>query len=68
MKSYRRSKSIMWNPLNDKTMNLLEKIDEICAKSVTPERFEKVWGVSIEEHLDRLMEFVEEQKKLEEKR
>lgn len=48
-------------------MNLLEKIDEICAKSVTPERFEEVWGVSIEEHLDRLMEFVEEQKKLEEK-
>lgn len=68
MKSYRRSKSIMWNPLNDKTMNLLEKIDEICANKVTPERFEQVWGVSIEEHLDRLMEFVEEQKKLEDKR
>ena len=49
-------------------MNLLEKIDEICAKSVTPERFEEFWRVSIEEHLDRLMEFVEEQKKLEEKR
>ena len=58
----------MLNLLNDKAMNLLEKIDEICADKVTPERFEQVWGVSIEEHLDRLMEFVEEQKKLEEKR
>lgn len=58
----------MLNLLNDKAMNLLEKIDEICANKVTPERFEQVWGVSIEEHLDRLMEFVEEQKKLEEKR
>lgn len=58
----------MLNHLNDKAMNLLEKIDEICANKVTPERFEQVWGVSIEEHLDRLMEFVEEQKKLEEKR
>lgn len=58
----------MLNPLNEKAMNLLEKIDEICANKVTPERFEQVWGVSIEEHLDRLMEFVEEQKKLEEKR
>lgn len=57
----------MLNPLNDKAMNLLEKIDEICANKVTPERFEQVWGVSIEEHLDRLMEFVEEEKKSEKK-
>lgn len=44
-------------------MNLLEKIDELRANKVTPERFEKVWGKDIEEHLDRLMEFVEQQKK-----
>ena len=42
-------------------MNLLEKIDELRAQSVTPEKFEMVWGVSIEDHLDRLMEFVAEQ-------
>ena len=42
-------------------MNLLEKIDELRAQSITPEKFEKVWGVSIEDHLDRLMAFVEEQ-------
>ena len=33
-------------------MNLLEKIDEIRAKSVTPEKFEKMWGISLEDYLD----------------
>ncbi|MCR5040428.1 MAG: hypothetical protein K6A94_13975 [Bacteroidales bacterium] len=42
-------------------MNLLDKIDEMRAKSVTPEQFKEVWGVSIEEHLQELMAFVEEQ-------
>ena len=42
-------------------MNLLEKIDELCANKVSPEKFEEVWGTSIEDHLDRLMEFVEQQ-------
>lgn len=42
-------------------MNLLEKIDELRAQKVTPEKFEETWGVSIEDHLDRLMAFVEEQ-------
>jgi len=42
-------------------MNLLDKIDEMRAKSVTPEQFNEVWGVSIEEHLQELMAFVEEQ-------
>ncbi len=42
-------------------MNLLEKIDELRANKVTPEKFESVWGTSIEDHLDRLMAFVEEQ-------
>lgn len=42
-------------------MNLLEKIDELRANSVTPNRFEKVWGVSIEQHLDEMMAFVMDQ-------
>ena len=42
-------------------MNLLEKIDELRANKVTPSKFEEVWGTSIENHLDRLMEFVEQQ-------
>ena len=42
-------------------MNLLDKIDELRANSVTAERFEKVWGLSIEDHLDELMRFVKEQ-------
>lgn len=45
----------------EKEMNLLEKIDELRANKVTPEKFESVWGTSIEDHLDRLMAFVEEQ-------
>ena len=43
-------------------MNLLEKIDELRAQSVTSEQFEKTWGYSIEEYLERMMAFVEEQK------
>ena len=43
-------------------MNLLEKIDELRAQSVTPEQFEKTWGYSIEEYLEKMMAFAEEQK------
>lgn len=43
-------------------MNLLEKIDELRAQSVTNEQFEKTWGYSVEEYLDRMMAFVEAQK------
>ena len=42
-------------------MNLLEKIDELRAQSVTPEKFAEVWGVDLEDHLDELMEFVKKQ-------
>ena len=45
-----------------KVMNLLDKIDELHANNVTPETFEEVWGMTIEEHLQELMEFVEKQK------
>ena len=43
-------------------MNLLEKIDELRAKSVTPEQFKKMWGYSIEEYMAKMMRFVEERK------
>ena len=48
-------------------MNLLEKIDELRANSVTSEKFEETWGHSIEDHLDRLMAFVAEQEAQEKK-
>lgn len=40
-------------------MNLLEKIDELRAQSVTPEKFEKMWGYTIDEYLDKMMAIVE---------
>ena len=44
-------------------MNLLDKIDELRAMSVTPEQFKKMWGYSIEEYMAKMMRFVEEQNK-----
>lgn len=35
-------------------MNLLEKIDELISQSVTPEKFEKMWGYSIDEYVDKM--------------
>lgn len=35
-------------------MNLLEKIDELRANSVTPEKFQKMWGYSIDEYVDKM--------------
>lgn len=49
-------------------MNLIEKIDELRAQSVTPEQFKTVWGMSIEEYLDKMMAFVEQQKAATEKK
>lgn len=40
-------------------MNLLEKIDELRAQSVTPEKFEKMWGYTIDAYLDKMMAIVE---------
>ena len=48
-------------------MNLLEKIDELRAQSVTPEQFKKMWGYSIEEYMVKMMQFVEERKAQEKK-
>ena len=43
-------------------MNLLEAIDELRAEIVNPEMFEKTWGYSIEEYVEKMMAFVAEQK------
>ncbi len=48
-------------------MNLLEKIDELRAQSVTPEQFKEMWGYSIEEYMAKMMAFVEQQKAAENK-
>jgi hypothetical protein len=42
-------------------MNLLEKIDELRAMSVTPEQFKQMWGYTIEEYVEKMMKFVAEQ-------
>lgn len=42
-------------------MNLLEKIDELRAMSVTPEQFEKMWGYTIEGYVEKMMKFVAEE-------
>ena len=41
-------------------MSLLEKIDELRALSVTPEKFKAMWGYSLEEYLDKMMAFAEQ--------
>jgi len=37
---------------------LMDRIDEVRANSVTPEKFEKTWGCSLEEHVDDMMDFI----------
>ncbi len=34
---------------------LLDKIDEVRANGVTPEKFEKMWGYGIDAYLDKMM-------------
>lgn len=41
-------------------MNLLEKIDELQANSVTPEEFERTWGKSLEQYNNELADYVEQ--------
>lgn len=38
--------------------DLLERIDEVRANSVTPEQFEKRWGYSLDDHVGRMMGFI----------
>ena len=36
-------------------MDLLERIDEITANSVTPEEFKETWGYTVDEHVADMM-------------
>ena len=45
---------------NKENMSLIDRIDEIRANSVTDEEFKKVWGTSIDEHVDKMMAHVAE--------
>lgn len=38
-------------------MNLIDRIDEIKANSVTPEKFEEVWGRNLDEFMEELMDY-----------
>ena len=38
-------------------MNVIERIDEIRANSVTDAEFKRIWGISIDEHVKQLMDF-----------
>ncbi len=40
-------------------MDLLEKIDELQANSVTPKEFEDTWGMSLEQYKQELADYVE---------
>lgn len=38
-------------------MNIIDRIDEIKANSVTPEKFEEVWGRNLDEFMEELMDY-----------
>ena len=37
-----------------KKRNLLDRLDEVRTNSVTPEEFEKAWGMSVEEYREQI--------------
>lgn len=39
--------------------NIIDKIDAIKANSVTEKEFKSVWGISLDEHMNRMMEYVQ---------
>lgn len=41
-----------------KKKDLLERIDEARANRVSPEKFEKTWGYSLDEHVANMMDFI----------
>ena len=43
-----------------KKVNLIETIDEARANRVSPEKFEQTWGYSLEHHVERMMDFINE--------
>lgn len=42
------------------SQTIIERIDEIRANSVTDAEFKKMWGISIDEHVNKLMKWVKE--------
>ena len=44
-----------------KKRNLLDRLDEVRTNSVTPEEFEKAWGMSVEEYREQIRAFSKEQ-------
>lgn len=42
------------------TKNVIDQIDAIKANSVSEKQFESVWGISLDEHMARMMEHVRE--------
>ena len=39
--------------------NVIDMIDAIKANSVTEREFKSVWGISLDEHMNRMMEYVQ---------
>lgn len=40
--------------------NIIDKIDAIKANSVTEQEFKSVWGISLDEHMSKMMAYVHE--------
>ena len=40
------------------TKNIVDMIDAIKANSVSEKQFESVWGISLDKHMERMMEHV----------
>ena len=39
--------------------NIIDKIDAIKANSVTEKEFKNVWGISLDEHINKMMDYVQ---------
>ena len=48
-------------------MTLMERIDFIRANSVTDDEFKKMWGYSIDEHVEKMMKWCRKFDELSEK-
>lgn len=40
--------------------NIIDKIDAIKADSVTEKEFKSVWGISLDEHMNKMMAYVKD--------
>ena len=43
-----------------KMENIIDKIDAIKANTVSEKEFKSVWGISLDEHIKNMMEYVRE--------